>query len=29
MIFDYGDGTCDRQITVQIGDFSRTVGIEG
>lgn len=29
MIVDYGDGACDRQITVQIGDFSRTMGIDG
>lgn len=29
VIVDYGDGTCDRQVTIQIGDFSRTFGVDG
>jgi hypothetical protein len=29
LVIDYGNGTCDRQITIQVGDFTRTFGVDG
>lgn len=28
LVIDYGDGTCDRNITIQVGDVSRAVNVE-